>query len=125
VGKNSINETEWELLDALWEAGEATAPEVAAALEASRGWAYSTVKTLLDRMRKKGLVTAEKAGKTWVYQAAVPRSQARRGAWKQFVEEAFGGAVSPALQFVAKQGLNRKQREELRRLLDELEEGDA
>ena len=53
-----IKETEWDLLGVLWEAERATAREVADALQDSRGWAYSTVKTLLDRMAERGLVRA-------------------------------------------------------------------
>ena len=39
----SIQATEWDLLEALWQLEHATAREVAEALEKQRGWAYSTV----------------------------------------------------------------------------------
>ena len=51
-----ILETEWDILDALWRAERATARQVTEALAERRGWAYSTVKTLLDRMVEKDLV---------------------------------------------------------------------
>jgi BlaI family penicillinase repressor len=117
---SSILDTEWDLLDVLWAAGRATAREVADALHERRGWAYSTVKTMLDRMVDKGLVHARRVGNVWEYGPAVAQAEARRGAWQRFVETAFGGATTPALQFLATGAkLTRRQREQLMRLLEE------
>ena len=124
-GAPDILETEWDILDALWTAERATAREVAQALEAKRGWAYSTVKTLLDRMVEKGLVNGRQVGNVWEYTPAMPRRRAQRWAWRRFVDVAFGGAVAPTLAFVAKETrLSKEQRAELRALLAKLEEDD-
>jgi BlaI family penicillinase repressor len=82
-------------LDALWQAERATAREVTEALVKRRGWAYSTVKTLLDRMVEKGLVDARQVGNVWEYTPAMQRQKAQRWAWRRFVDVAFGGAVAP------------------------------
>src|SRR5688572_14966191 len=92
---------EWDLLEALWDLGPATSRQVGEVLEASRGWARSTVKTMLDRMAAKGLVEARKIGPVWEYRAVVRAEQARRTAWRRFVEAAFDGATEPALRFIA------------------------
>ncbi|MCL4210158.1 MAG: BlaI/MecI/CopY family transcriptional regulator [Phycisphaeraceae bacterium] len=116
----AINDTEWDILSELWTVERATARELADRLRASRGWAYSTVKTMLDRMVKKGLVHARQVGNVWEYTPAVQPDTARRGAWRRFVDAAFGGAMAPALEFIATDArLTRSQREKLRRLLDE------
>jgi BlaI family penicillinase repressor len=120
-----ILETEWDILDALWKAERATARQVTEALAGRRGWAYSTVKTLLDRMVDKGLVEARQVGNVWEYTPALPRQKAQRLAWRRLVDVAFGGAVAPTLTFVARETrLSRKERAELRALLDELEKND-
>jgi len=117
-----ILETEWDLLDALWQAKRATARQVTELLAARRGWAYSTVKTMLDRMVEKRLVDARQVGNVWEYTAAVPRQEAQGRAWRRFVDVAFGGAVGPTLAFVAKETkLTRRQRQELQALLDGIE----
>lgn len=57
----SIKETEWDILEVLW-----------------REWAYSTVKTMLDRMVEKRHVRARRVGNVWEYApllAAVGRRQ--------------------------------------------------
>jgi predicted transcriptional regulator len=119
----AINDTEWDLLDVLWKAERATAREVAEALAKKRGWAVSTTKTLLDRMVPKGLVNARQVGNVWEYSPALRRVDARRGAWAQFVEKAFGGASAPALHFLAREAkLSKKELDELRSLLDAKED---
>lgn len=118
--QTAINDTEWDILSELWSVERATARELADQLRDTRGWAYSTVKTMLDRMVKKGLVRARQVGSVWEYSPAVRPECARRSAWRRFVDAAFGGAMAPALEFIATDArLTRAQREKLRRLLEE------
>jgi BlaI family penicillinase repressor len=117
-----ILETEWDIMEALWQAERATARQVTEALVERRGWAYSTVKTLLDRMVDKQLVQARQVGNVWEYTPALPRQRAQRWAWRRFVDMAFGGAVAPTLAFVAKETkLSKEERQELRSLLRKVE----
>ena len=115
-----IAETEWDVLEALWQRQAATAREIAEMLHESRGWAYSTVKTMLDRMVDKQLVAARKVGTVWEYRPAVEQADARRTAWRRFVDTAFGGSLAPALEFLATDAkLSRRQRDKLAKLLGE------
>jgi BlaI family penicillinase repressor len=124
--ESSITQAEWRILESLWRLGRATARQVADDLEKeSRGrtaWAYSTVKTMLDRMVAKELVEGRQVGATWEFSAAVRPDDARRSAWRRFVASAFGGAVAPALEFIASEAkLTRRQREALLAKLDKQE----
>ncbi len=122
--KATIHDTEWDLLEVLWARERATAREVAEALAKKRGWAVSTVKTLLDRMVLKDLVAARQVGNVWEYTPAVRPVEARRSAWVELVDKAFGGAVAPALHFLARDAkLSKKDLAELRALLDAKEKG--
>jgi BlaI family penicillinase repressor len=122
--KATIHDTEWDLLEVLWAKERATAREVTEALAKKRGWAVSTVKTLLDRMVRKELVAARQVGNVWEYTPAVRPVEARRSAWAELVRKAFGGAVAPALQFLARDAkLSKKELAELRALLGRKEKG--
>lgn len=122
--EGSITQAEWDVLKALWELGPTTARQVGDHLRPARGWAYSTVKTMLDRMVEKELVVARQVGNVWEFTSAVAVKDARRGAWRRFVDAAFGGAMAPALEFIAAEGLSKKERERLISLLKK-ETGDA
>jgi BlaI family penicillinase repressor len=114
-----IHETEWDLLEVLWEKQRATAREVTEALAKKRGWAVSTTKTMLDRMVQKELVTGRQVGHVWEYTPAVKPLEARRSAWAELVGKAFGGSIGPALHFLAKDAkLSKKELAELRALLE-------
>jgi predicted transcriptional regulator len=123
--KVRIHEGEWDLLEALWALERATARQVMEALADKRGWAVSTVKTMLDRMVEKGLVAARQVGNVWEYTPAVKRADARRSAWGEFVAKAFGGSAGTALHFLASEArLSKKERAELRALLEQAEKGE-
>jgi len=114
-----IHETEWDMLEVLWEKQRATAREVTEALAKKRGWAVSTTKTMLDRMVQKELVTGRQVGHVWEYTPAVKPVEARRSAWADLVGKAFGGSIGPALHFLAKDAkLSKKELAELRALLE-------
>ena len=113
----TITQAEWEILKSLWDLGPTTARQVADHLRPSRGWAYSTVKTMLDRMVDKGLVKSRQVGNVWEFSSAVAAKDARRGAWRKFVDAAFGGAMAPALEFGAAEGLSKRDRERLMEIL--------
>lgn len=117
-GRAGITGGEWDILNALWGGGPSTARGVAERLSEERGWAYSTVKTMLDRMVDKGLARSRQVGNVWEYSAGVAEAEARKGAWRRFVDAAFGGAVAPALEFIASESrLSKKERERLLDLL--------
>lgn len=120
----AILDTEWDVMAVLWERRRATAREVTEGLEERRGWAYSTVKTMLDRMLDKGLVEARRVGNVWEYTPAVAQEAARQSAWRRFVDTVLDGAASPALALLAGDTrLSRRQRAQLQKLIDQ-EEGE-
>ncbi len=115
-----ISDGEWDLLEALWTRKRGTAREIADDLRPARGWARTTVKTMLERMDAKGLVKSRRVGNAVEYEPAVEVDEARRSAWRRFLGHAFGGAVAPALAFIATDArLSGRQKAALRRLLDE------
>ncbi|MFN0067891.1 MAG: BlaI/MecI/CopY family transcriptional regulator [Limisphaerales bacterium] len=93
-----LTAAEWAVIKAVWEDEPATAPAVQQRLAAATGWTYSTVRTLLDRMAAKGLLTAEKDGKLTFFRAAVTRAQAQRGELLYALRHAFDGALTPMIQ---------------------------
>ncbi len=118
-----LNDSEWKVMQALWDRHPATARDVLEQVEAETAWAYTTVKTLLARLVDKGAVTAGKRGNTSVYDPLLSRSDARYSAVGSRLDKAFGGGVRPLLSFLATDDqLSDREREKLRVLLAELDE---
>ena len=55
-----ISDAEWDVIKVLWDRGEAGAQEVTEALAVGRNWRPQTVKTLLNRLVKKGAVPSSR-----------------------------------------------------------------
>ena len=117
-----ISEAEWEVMAVVWARGGAvvTANEVVEALSPKRGWSPRTVKSMLNRLVKKGALGFEAEGKRYLYRARVTREQCVREESRSFLGRVFGGAVGPMLNhFVQNETLSEAEVQELRRMLDE------
>jgi BlaI family penicillinase repressor len=93
-------ESEWAILQVVWEREPCAAPTVQEVLAQSKGWAYTTVKTLMDRMVQKGLLKTERVRNLYLYRAAVTRAQAQRNELLRTAQRAFDGALTPMMQFL-------------------------
>ena len=96
--RTELTEAEWAIIKAVWEMEPCTAPDIREKLRRQTAWAYSTVRTLMDRMVLKGLLAAEKVRNLTVYRSAVPREQAQRGELFYALKHAFNGALTPMVQ---------------------------
>ena len=91
---------EWAILKVVWEHEPVTAPTVQEFLQKEKNWAYATVKTLMDRMTKKGLLKTHKIRNMYLYRAAISRAQAQESDIVRVVKRAFNGTFSPMMQFL-------------------------
>ena len=96
--RTELTEAEWAIIKAVWEMEPCTAPDIREKLLRQTAWAYSTVRTLMDRMVVKGLLAAEKVRNLTVYRSAVTREQAQRGELFYALKHAFNGALTPMVQ---------------------------
>ena len=112
----ALTDAEWKVMRCLWDKSPATARELCDRLET--GWAYTTVKTFLDRLVEKGAVRARRRGQKDVYTPAWKEADARRAAVRALAAKAFDGAVGPMVHFLVGK-LSAKEREEVRRLLED------
>lgn len=116
-----ISDSEWAIMEALWESSPQTASEVTKTLRASMNWAENTVRTLLTRLVEKGaLKTAENASGTRTFIPAVKREACVRAESQSFLDRVFGGAAKPLLvHFAQNSKLSPDEIEELKKLLDQ------
>lgn len=116
-----IAESEWSVMEALWESSPQTASEVTKTLRPTMNWAENTVRTLLTRLVEKGaLKTAENASGTRTFLPAVKREACVRAESESFMQRIFGGAAKPLLvHFAQNSKLTAEEVKELKKLLDQ------
>jgi len=114
-----ISDAEWEVMKVLWERGALSAGQVVDAVAEQNRWSPRTVKTLLNRLTKKGAVAFEVAGRHYVYRAAVGRDTCIRKETRSFLSRVFDGAVAPAVvHFLEQSRLSPQEIQQLRQMLD-------
>ena len=98
--KHELTEAEWAIISAVWDNEPCAAPTVQEILQSEKGWAYTTVKTMMDRMVKKGLLKTVKIRNLYLYSSAVTQSQARKSEITKTLKRAFDGTFTPMMQFL-------------------------
>ncbi len=116
-----ITESEWTIMEALWESNPQTASEVTKMLRPTTDWAENTVRTLLTRLIEKGaLKTSENADGTRIFLPAVKREACVRAKGESFMQRMFGGAAKPLLvHFAQNSKLTAAEVSELKKILDQ------
>jgi len=118
----SISDAEWQVMNTIWRDQPLTAQEVVARLEAQHSWAPPTIKTMLHRLVKKEVLTYEKVGNRYVYQARIQRGDCVRQASRSFLDRVFGGNSLPLLaHFMEQSQLTPQEIAQLRQILKEQE----
>jgi len=115
-----LAKSEWVLMEALWTRGQATASALQADLRSSQGWAYSTVKTMLDRLVEKGYVKSRRVGNVYEYTPRIRRGAVVSRTIDDLADRVLAGSVSPFIhRLVESRRLKDDEIRELRRMLDD------
>lgn len=98
-----LSEFEWEVVKPLWEQGPMAARDIFRHVPPEHGWAYETVKTMISRLVKKGVLTYVQVGNSFLYSPAYSRDEMTRAATGSFIERVFDGALRPFLAHYVEQ----------------------
>lgn len=115
-----LADSEWKIMELIWDEGPLTTMEISKKLENSEGWTRATVITLLKRMVSKGSIRYEEMNKTKKYYALVDRNEAGVVESRTFLKRFYGGNVGLMISSLIKQDqLSEQEMEELHRILKE------
>jgi BlaI family transcriptional regulator, penicillinase repressor len=117
----SITSAELRVLEELWQRGEATIRDLRDALYPRGGNSkFATVQKLLSRLVAKDLVRRRKDEANWIFQSSIARDELIGGELRRVADRLSGNSMTPLLTCLIETGeLTSKEREHLRKLLDE------
>ncbi|NHA14311.1 BlaI/MecI/CopY family transcriptional regulator [Thioalkalivibrio sp. XN279] len=119
-----ISEAESVVMQALWQSSPLTAEDVFAAVAEDQDWQVPTVKTLLNRLLKKGAITARRDGRRFLYSPVLDRETWLDQQSESLLDRLFGGRVGPMVAHFSERGrLTEKDVVELRQILEKLDDG--
>ena len=119
-----ISEAESVVMDVLWRRHPLGAEDVVAELADSRHWQEATIKTLLNRLLNKGAIAAEREGRRYLYSPLLEREAWVLEESRGLLDRLFDGRVAPLVaHFSEHRKLSRKDIAELRKLLEDQDDG--
>ena len=96
-----LSEFELDVMQLFWRTDECSAPQVHEAVRQTRDVAYTTVKTVIDRLERKGVLErVRQNGRTIFYSAAISVDVVQQSMLKRFVAHVFAGDRRPMMNFL-------------------------
>ena len=115
-----ITNAEYEILSVIWKWGQQSVREIYERLKETRGWALTTVRTMLDRMTKKGLVNKEDYHGIFLFSALISRPVGLAKIVRFFAHRVLETSTdSVVAMFSASKGLTKAELAELKNLLED------
>jgi len=120
----SLSETQFEIMNVVWDRGEATVGHIWRTLSAQRSVARNTIQTMIVRLEEKGWLRHRSEGNAFVYSATVPRQTTLRHMVRQLVDTAFAGSAEGlVMTLLEDRGLSPAEAERIRRMLAQAKAG--
>ena len=91
--KINLSDSEWKLMNHLWERSPMTIMELTSALKSETGWVKNTVITMLSRLEAKGVIRHEEGARAKKYYPMLMREDASIAETENFLGKVFGGSL--------------------------------
>lgn len=121
-GVPPLSDAQLEIMNVVWDRGEATVGEIWQELSARRPVARNTIQTLVSRLEEKGWLAHTAAGAVFRYRAVYPRQTTLRNLVRRLVDTAFGGSAEGlVMTLLEDQQLEAGEAERIRALIQQAE----
>jgi BlaI family transcriptional regulator, penicillinase repressor len=121
-----LSRRERQIMDILFARGRASGQEIQAGLSDQPN--YSSVRTILRVLERKGYVRHSEEGLRYVYEPTVPREAARTSALQRIIRTFFDGSAKEAVAALLDPSafhLSEEELKELARIVDRAQESKA
>ena len=120
ANKTPLSRGEREIMEIIWDQGEVGVLEVTEILNKQRPIARNTVRTLMERIREKGWLVYRAVGRSYLYEATVPREESLGERVVDMVDKACGGDPEKLMMALLDyRGLSTEESKRIRKILDE------
>ena len=118
-----LGKVQLQIMQILWERGEATAREVTDALNLAEPVAHSTTQTLLRKLEAKHAVTHTVRDRVFIFRPLSQEADISESAARDLLTRVFGGSVYGLVSHLLKhETISEDERLRLRELIDEAPE---
>ena len=119
----TLTDAELRIMHVVWELGQATVNDVAAASAENRDLAYNTILTTMRILEQKGYLAHTKDGRAHVYRPLIDRRSAQTKAVRHMLKSLFDNSPEKLMVNLLKsESLSAAELERLRSMIDESEQ---
>lgn len=121
--QQSLSPSELEVMKELWDAGPSSIREIHDRIKTRSGWAYSTTKTVMDRMVGKEILKRSEFHGVFLYEPRISRAQGLAVLVRDFAERVLEVDSQAMVPLFAESGsMSPEELKELEGLLGEADE---
>ena len=114
-------DSEWKVMEVLWQENDRTAKEISLRLADSIGWNKNTTYTVIKKCIDKGAI--ERREPNFVCHAAITKRQVQKEEADSLVDKVFGGSAELLFaSILSDRSLTREEIERLKALVEAQEE---
>lgn len=115
-----ISESEWLIMKVLWAKPNLTLKQIVKSVD--HDWSYSTVRTLVNRLLKKEMISADKSKANFIYNAVLKEEECQTEEAKNLLSRVFDNSLSGLVSLlVKKESLSDKEFDDLMRIIDKID----
>jgi BlaI family penicillinase repressor len=113
-----ISDAEWEVMQVVWDKAPLTSNDIADQLAEDHDWDVRTIKTMLNRLVKKGALKFKTQGRSYLYSPTVTQDTCVKEETDRFLGRVFRGSTTPLIaHFIENAQLSKEEIGELRHIL--------
>lgn len=101
--KITLNNSEWEIMECLWEDSPRTIVQMVKEMKEKKEWAKSTTNTMIRRMEAKGLIAYEQGEKARLYYPKLGRGEVAANEAQTLLHKVFHGQIGLMLSALVPQ----------------------
>ena len=118
----NITESEWKVMEVLWDTSPLTLREILLQLKGKTPWSTTTVRTLLVRLMDKGAVKADKSIANFKYSPLIEKEVCQKQEARNFLDKVFNGSMGMLVSTLVKESqLSDEEREELLKIISKMD----
>lgn len=96
--ETQISPSEWEVMRVVWTSNPITSKEISNILNEKKDWKLATTKTLIGRLVKKGMLSAEPNGRKFEYSPIVTEEKSVEEATESLLSQVCTKKVGSTIQ---------------------------
>ena len=117
---SGLTNAEWMVMDVIWTEKHVKAKQIIEILSGRTDWKPKTVKSIINRLLSKGIITYEQVGKEYIYYPELERDECVKIENDTFLQRVHNGLIKQMLvSFLDQHNLSESEIQELEQILHE------